>query len=97
MAAVIAVLILVACLGLAFLPLVLTPGAESAAATGEDPLELLHGERRRLLDEIRDLDMDLTLGKVSEGDHATLRAGLESRVLTLLDEIGELEGGGEEE
>ena len=97
MAAVIAVLILLACLGLSFLPLVLSSESDPESSGEDDPIEGLQLERHRLLDEIREIDMDLTMGKVTEQDHATLRAGLEGQALAVLARLSELEGGGEEE
>ena len=97
MSAVVAVLILLACLGLSFLPLLLPADPEEAARESDGPREDLLRERRRLLEEIRDIDMDLTLGKISESDHASLRAGFEREAVEVLSRLGELESGEEEE
>ena len=97
MAAVIAILILLAFLGLSFLPLVLSSEGGAGEGSERDPEADLQAQRRRLLDEIREIDMDLTMGKMNEQDHAVLRAGLESEAMAVLAELGELEESGEEE
>ena len=97
MAPTIAVLILLACLGLAFLPIMVSAGPEEGGEEDLDPAEALAAERKALLDDIREVDMDLTMGKMTAKDHAELRAGLESRALLVLSQLEALEGGGEEE
>lgn len=97
MAAVIAVLILLACLGLSFLPLVFGSASEDSVTPEVDPREDLLAQRKRLLEEIREIDMDLTMGKINERDHAVLRAGLESETMGVLSRLGDFETSGEEE
>lgn len=92
MSAVVAILILLACLGLSFLPLLLPAAPEEIAPEPADPRGDLLRERHRLLEVLRELDMDLAMGKISEGDHASLRAGFEREAVDVLASLDELEG-----
>ena len=87
MAAAIAILLFLAALGLALLPLALGSSATGGGATG--PHE---DERRRELERIRDgivasirdVDLDLAMGKLSEDDHRDLRASLKAQAVEIL-------------
>lgn len=81
MAALIALIIIVSLLGLS-----LAPTLSLAASRGvePDPHESLEAERARLMAAIRDADLDLAMGKISAGDHAETRRGLETEAVAVL-------------
>ena len=86
MAALIAALIVLAALAIAIWPVL---GPAEARAAAPRPLEALEAERGRLVAAIRDADLDLAMGKISNADHADMRRSLEAdalRVLALLEQ-----------
>jgi hypothetical protein len=91
-AVVVAVMILLAALGVCFLPLLLEQGAQAGGGSMEPtPRQRLEAERRRLLDAIHDVDLDLAMGKVAEGDHSALRASLEAEAVAVLRRLEDLD------
>ena len=44
-------------------------------------------ERERLLASMKDLDMDLAMGKLSDEDHSQMRSGLEREAIAVLAKI----------
>lgn len=67
-------------------------GATAAAAAAEARIAELTGERERLVEALRDLDMDLAMGKLSEADHAALKTSLETDAVTVLARLEEARG-----
>ena len=68
-------------------PLLSGSEAEDAAEISE--ASALEKEKDSALDAIREIDFDLRVGKISEEDHAALRADLEKRALKALAELDE--------
>lgn len=82
----------------------LLSGAEVEDRAEISEASALEKEKESALDAIREIDFDLRVGKISEEDHAALRADLEKRALKALAELEEgatepglqaVEGGGE--
>ena len=88
MAAVVAVLVLLGGLLMVFLPLIEERSDEVAAAAEHD-FDALRRERDRIVAALREVDMDLMMGKLSEEDHGALRAGLEQRAVAVLRALDE--------
>jgi len=63
---------------------------EGPPAEEEEPALLR--EKERLLDEIRELDMDLATGKLSEEDHRRLRARAVAKAAAVLRALAERDG-----
>ncbi|MEM7245926.1 MAG: hypothetical protein AAF533_11325 [Acidobacteriota bacterium] len=85
----IAALLFLAAMGYALMPLVLIPAEDSAEAVERDELVL---RRERLLGELRDVDMDLEMGKISADDHAELRESLSREAVAVMAELDRLDG-----
>ena len=85
MSAGIALVVVAAALAWALVPIL------SAAGGGEQLRDAraseLQSERANLLEALRDIDMDLAMGKVSETDHAEMKSSLESQALRVLADI----------
>ena len=85
-----ALLLTLAALACALLPLA-APEVE-APDDARERADALQGDRDRVLAAMRDADLDLAMGKISEVDHAALRSSLEGRAIGLmaaLDRSGE--------
>ena len=86
MAALIAAMIVVGALAVALWPVLV---AKTSVGAPPCPLEALTAERGRLVAAIRDADLDLAMGKISNADHADMRGGLEADALRVLARIEE--------
>ncbi len=62
-------------------------GVETADVTTVSEASDLEKEKESALDAIGEIDFDLRVGKISEEDHAALRADLEKRALKALSEL----------
>ena len=93
MAAIVALLLTVAALVACMMPLL----SESAVVNDDESrlAEDLASERDRVIAALRDADLDLAMGKISEADHQAMRRSLEARAVTLMAalEDGESSGG----
>jgi hypothetical protein len=76
----IALALVVVALGACLLPLI-EPGRPRLSV---DYVPEREAERERLLAAIRDADLDLAMGKISAGDHAAMRASLETQAVSVL-------------
>jgi hypothetical protein len=82
MAAVVALLLVLAALGAALMPLL---GEERAADSPDEAARReLTAERDEVLAAIRDADLDLAMGKITTEDHSDLRRSLENRAVAIL-------------
>jgi len=84
-ALVIAVIVIVAAFGLVFIP-ILTSGTKDLGG-GDGYEDDLCAERDHLLAGLKDIDMDLAMGKVTPEDHADMRRSMEDRAVDVLAEI----------
>lgn len=91
LAVVVAVLVIVSLMGLAMLPLLTESGGEVSGIEDADLVrQELEAERTRLLAALKDVDLDLAMGKVAPDDHASMKRGLEDRALEVLAELERL-------
>jgi hypothetical protein len=65
----------------------LQPLPVRAAADAASRRADLVAERDRVLAALKDVDLDLQMGKVGEQDHALMKAGLERQAFTVLSRI----------
>ena len=89
MPALIALALIAAAFAACLAPLV----AADSTFEGGDGSDALAAERDRLLDAIRDADMDLAMGKISSDDHAQLRSSLEARAVAILADLDAQDSG----
>ena len=61
----------------------------SAEVDSIRPGAALAAERDRLVAALKDIDMDLAMGKVSEADHATMKSSLEGQLVGVLASLEE--------
>jgi hypothetical protein len=86
-ALVIAFILIVAAFGLVFIPIVTSDArADEPRGVGGN-MDALGAERDHLLTGLKDIDMDLAMGKVSSEDHAEMRQSMEDRAVDVLAEI----------
>jgi len=86
MALIVSLLIVLAALGACLLPLLEEPVSTDEPVGGER-LGELDAERDRLIDAMRDLDLDLAMGKIAASDHQEMKRGLETRTVEVLGSI----------